>query len=197
VIELSHGQTSKARNLRLAQDAAHSVKSHDRCAVERGHAGVRRYDAADGQENFVADQVQAVPGLRCGQPLETEDAFRCDERVLHEVLGRVGQSDDGVTVKKERERERTIPGDHEKRIQELKRFQMGDVPHVMDGHVVSYVDRWFQIECPDAPPHLQCLNLVPGQMMGALVGDHVRLTYHVTSRSGLWNVTEILKRANL
>jgi hypothetical protein len=67
------------------------------------------------------------------------------------------------------------------------------VPHVMDGRVTLQVGRFFEVVCPDAPPHLQSLNLTPGQLKGAVVGDRVRLTYHTTSRSGLWSVTEILK----
>ena len=62
----------------------------------------------------------------------------------------------------------------------------------MVGMVVSSEGRYTTVTCPDAPAHLRSLDLVPGQLRGAVVGDRVRLGYHVTSRSGLWSVIEVL-----
>lgn len=61
----------------------------------------------------------------------------------------------------------------------------------MNGRVTGTDGRYFVVECPDAPSHLRILNLVPGQMMGANVGDAVVLGYQTTARSGLWNVIEV------
>jgi hypothetical protein len=63
--------------------------------------------------------------------------------------------------------------------------------HQMVGTVTGYDGRYFVVETPDAPSHLRVLNLVKGQMRGAVVGDRVRLEYQVTARSGLWNVVAV------
>jgi hypothetical protein len=63
----------------------------------------------------------------------------------------------------------------------------------MFGTVTNFDGRYFVVVCPNAPAHLATLNLVKGQMSGAVVGDEVRLEYQVTSRSGLWNVVEVIE----
>ena len=62
----------------------------------------------------------------------------------------------------------------------------------LSGKVIAQNGRYFEIECQNAPAHLQTMNLVKWQMRGAQVGDAVRLAYEVDHRSGLWNVAEIL-----
>lgn len=75
----------------------------------------------------------------------------------------------------------------------------GETPMIqktMDGRVTGRDGHYLIVECPDAAPHLRHLNLTPGQMMGAIVGDQVRLAYQTTSHSGLWNVIAIIKAAS-
>lgn len=62
----------------------------------------------------------------------------------------------------------------------------------MFGMVEHDDGRYYIVVCPDAPAHLQRLNLIRGQMAGAHVGDRVELEYQTTSRSGLWNVIRIV-----
>lgn len=62
----------------------------------------------------------------------------------------------------------------------------------LTGQVTGHRGHYFQVECPEAPEYLRMLHLAPSQMMGARVGNRVRLEYQVTLRSGLWNVAEIL-----
>lgn len=65
----------------------------------------------------------------------------------------------------------------------------------MIGIVVGIRDNYyFHIECSEGPAHLRTLNLVPSQMLGATIGDTVRLEYQTTPRSGLWNVVAILPK---
>ena len=63
----------------------------------------------------------------------------------------------------------------------------------MIGHVTAYLGYGqYEVLCPDAPEHLRSLILTWRQLLGAAVGDRVRLKYQVTASSGLWNAVEIL-----
>jgi len=64
----------------------------------------------------------------------------------------------------------------------------------MTGHVTGTVGRYFMVET-DGPADLKTLELVKGQMYGAVVGDTVELTYYGTPSSGQWAVSRILKAA--
>lgn len=66
-----------------------------------------------------------------------------------------------------------------------------DVSKVMNGVVESKDGSYFVIRT-DGPPHLTILNLTPGQMAGAVVGDRVELRYTSTASYGLWNVSRVL-----
>jgi hypothetical protein len=63
----------------------------------------------------------------------------------------------------------------------------------MLGTVARQDGHYFSVECPDAPAHLQLLDLTASQMRGAVVGDTVKLAYQTTSSWGLWNVVEVLR----
>jgi hypothetical protein len=58
-----------------------------------------------------------------------------------------------------------------------------------------FAQGYFEVSCPDAPLHLRAMDLVAGQMMGAQVGDRVRLEYYSTASRGFWHVAEVLGRA--
>jgi hypothetical protein len=67
------------------------------------------------------------------------------------------------------------------------------VPRTMFGTVERYAGGYYTIACPDAPSHLQWLQLLPRQMGGAKVGDTVKLGYISTASYGLWNVVKVLR----
>lgn len=62
----------------------------------------------------------------------------------------------------------------------------------MLGTVTGHDGRYYTVECPTAPAHLQLLHLTGWQVGGAKVGDTVRLEYQTTPSSGLWNVVDVL-----
>jgi len=64
----------------------------------------------------------------------------------------------------------------------------------LTGQVTRTNGRYFVVET-DGPADLKTLQLVKGQMYGAVVGDSVELTYCATGSSGLWEVTKILTAA--
>jgi hypothetical protein len=64
----------------------------------------------------------------------------------------------------------------------------------LTGRVTRTSGRYFVVET-DGPGDLKTLNLVKGQMYGAVVGDTVELMYYATASSGLWVVTKILSFA--
>mgnify|MGYP001562742970 CR=1 FL=1 len=60
----------------------------------------------------------------------------------------------------------------------------------MIGTVTGKKGLFFVVECPDAPAHLRILNLVRGQMSGAVVGDRVTLEL---ASCVMWNVIAVEK----
>lgn len=67
----------------------------------------------------------------------------------------------------------------------------------VDGEVTSRVGAYYEIRTIDPIlSGVDLMYLLPGEMNGAEIGDHVRLIYSASRSLGSWRVSEILDRNN-